>query len=465
VWLYRHLPTVAGLAARLFYRLTTAGEKAPAAGPALLVANHPGALMDPVLVAAVAGRPVRFLAKAPLFDDWRTAWAVRGAGAVPVHRRQDDPGAASRNREMFAAVETALAEGAAVALFPEGVSHDAPALAPLRTGAARIALGAAVRLGQPIPIHPVGLVFREKETFRSGALAVIGAPVAWDDLAGRGPENAEAVHELTRRIDGALRAVTLNLARWEDAELVECAEAVWAVEYDAASEPAARLTRLRATSELLARGRAANAALLPPLVRAVRRHAKMLRHLGLAPADLHVALDGRTALRWTLRRLPLLALPLLALAAAGLALWWPPYRVVGSLAQAARPSRDVHATYKFGAGLAVFTLWVVLLSVLAAATWGALAAVGVLLGLPLSGLAALAVVERWEAAWLDARRFFLLRSNPDLLRRLRHDQRELAERLDAYLRQHDPSAAPHSATAFAGRASQQKHIDPLTVDG
>ena len=46
-------------------------------GPVLLVANHPNSLFDPALVLATAGRRVRFLAKAPLFDDWRVAWIVK----------------------------------------------------------------------------------------------------------------------------------------------------------------------------------------------------------------------------------------------------------------------------------------------------------------------------------------------------------------------------------------------------
>ena len=69
----------------------------------------------------------------------------------------------------------ALASGAAVALFPEGISHSEPSLAPLKTGAARIALGAAPRAGGAFPIVPIGLVFRAKEIFRSEAHASVGA--------------------------------------------------------------------------------------------------------------------------------------------------------------------------------------------------------------------------------------------------------------------------------------------------
>ena len=59
-------------------------------------------------MVAAAGRPVRFLAKAPLFTHPRVGWLVRASGAIPVYRRVDDASLAYRNQEMFAAVFEAL---------------------------------------------------------------------------------------------------------------------------------------------------------------------------------------------------------------------------------------------------------------------------------------------------------------------------------------------------------------------
>jgi 1-acyl-sn-glycerol-3-phosphate acyltransferase len=183
----------------------------------LLVANHPNSLLDPVLVQAVAGRPVRFLAKAPLFTDAKVGWLVRGAGAIPVFRAADDPAQMGRNEDTFRAVHAALAGCAAVGIFPEGLSHLEPGLAPLRTGAARIALG----VGRVFPVVPVGLVFRAKDVFRSDALVLVGEPVPWDDLAPRGIADAEAVRDLTARIDATLprdrQSRAGRTARWPSA--------------------------------------------------------------------------------------------------------------------------------------------------------------------------------------------------------------------------------------------------------
>lgn len=74
---------LARIAGTVFYRLNCDGG-VPATGPALLIANHPNSLVDPVLLLAAARRPVRFLAKAPLFEDYRIAWLLRSVGAKSV---------------------------------------------------------------------------------------------------------------------------------------------------------------------------------------------------------------------------------------------------------------------------------------------------------------------------------------------------------------------------------------------
>lgn len=446
MWLLPLFSRVSSLALRTFYRFRTAGGRVPARGPVLLVANHPNSLLDPAAVAAVAGRPVRFLAKAPLFSDPAVGWLVKGAGAIPVHRAQDDPARMGANTDTFRAAHAALAEGDAVGIFPEGLSHSEPSLAPLKTGAARIALGAAERTGASFPVVPVGLVFPRKERFRSRALAVVGEPVAWDDLAGAGTADPEAARELTRRIDRALREVTVNVERWEDAPLVECAEEVFAAEFGMPRNPAERVERQGEAAEILARARRDDHAAWRALARDVARHQRVLRVLGLRPADLHQDPALRTALGWTLRQLAFFALGA-PLAAAGSALFYLPYRLTGVLEARAKPEHDVRATYKLLVGAGAHLAWT---GALAAAAWlllGGRWGLAALLGLPVLGLLTVAVRNRWDEAVDDARRFFLLRSRgADLLPELRLRQRELAERL----------AALQQETAMADRGAAER---------
>jgi hypothetical protein len=336
-----------------------------------------------------------------------------------------------RNVDALRAAHEALAGGSAIAIFPEGISHDLPALSPLKTGAARIALGAAAIRGSELPIVPVGIVLRAKDIFRSDALVVTGEPIAWADLAARGADDAEAVRELTSRIDGALRDVTVNLERWEDAPLIECAEAVWTTEFGASRDEAERIARLNVATALLAQIRRDPDGRYATLVHAVDRHTRSLRRLGLVPADLRTDLRNETAFWWSVRRIPLVLLPVVFIAAVGWLVWWPAYRITGAMAVAVGGDRDVRSTYKLLGGAIVYLGWLVTLVAVATAIGDGWTGAIVLAAAPAVGLAGLWIRERWRRAWADARRFFLLRRRPYLLRDLRRRQHEVAERLEA----------------------------------
>lgn len=430
MWLLPAFSAVSRTALKRFYRLTLSGEPVPEGGPVLLVANHPNSLLDPAMVAAVARRPVRFLAKAPLFGHPGIGWLVKGSGAIPVYRAQDDTGSTVQNQDTFRAVWAALGEGAAVGIFPEGTSHSGPSLVPLKTGAARIALGAALRTGGAFPILPVGLSFRDKAIFRSAALAVVGDAVAWDDLSAAGPDDRDVVRALTARIDEALREVTVNLERWEDADLVHAAEAVYAAELPVDPSPDARVERLVEATEGLARVRADGRAEWRRVAREVAGHARILEVLGITPAQLHASARVDVALGWIVRQLLFfgVAAPVAAL---GIAVYWIPYRLTGVLEQRRVKDEDVRATFKVLVGFVLHLLWTLAIAGLVGWRFGLGPALVVLLVLPLVGVVTVHVVEQWTGAAAQARRFFLRARRREEIRELRTRQRELAQRLHA----------------------------------
>lgn len=429
MWLLPLFSPIARAATRVYYRMRVDGERVPPAGPTLLVANHPNSLLDPALVVAVAGRPVRFLAKAPLFTDPLVAWLVRGSGSIPVYRRQDDATAMGQNADSFDAVFRALADGAAVGIFPEGLSHDEPALAPLRTGAARIALGAVQQGVGAFPIIPIGLVFRDKETFRSDARVVIGRPVAWDDLAHAGDQDAGAVRALTARIDDALRGVTINLERWEDAPLVEAADAIWAAEYDSAPGDAERLQRLRLGTTRLAALRRDGDTHWEHVARDVLRHARLLERLDLAPADLHGDPRDDDVARRMLRLLPLVLAS--AVTWIGAAPFWPAYRLTGLIAESMKPDQNVRSTTKLLVGIPVYAVWLLVLVLAAGLLWGSIAAVATAVALPPFALLSLLLREQWSASRRDLRRLLLKRGRRQLTTELRLRQQRLAQQIQS----------------------------------
>ncbi|HET8769414.1 MAG TPA: 1-acyl-sn-glycerol-3-phosphate acyltransferase, partial [Gemmatimonadaceae bacterium] len=299
MWLYRAMPAMSKLAVRSYYRVTVGGARIPGSGPVLVVANHNNSLVDPALVAGTAGREVRFLAKSTLFTHPVIGWLVAAVGSVPVYRAVDDPGKVSQNIDSFRDVHRVLAAGDVVGIFPEGISHAAPTLAPLKTGAARIAIGAANIVGRDFPIIAMGLVFRDRDRFRSEAHVIIGEAFRWDDLVGD-PDNRHAVRELTARIERAMRAVSLNLHDWEDEPIVRTAEAVWRAESGVAEDdPAGEIRRLRITTDALHALREGGANDWRETAAELRAHGRALHKLGLTPATLVLDVPMLEALRLT----------------------------------------------------------------------------------------------------------------------------------------------------------------------
>jgi len=211
-----------------FRRIEVVGrDNVPRDAPVIFVLNHPNALVDPVFLLCLAPRRVSFVAKATLFRMPIISYFVRALDSLPAYRRQDEGQDVSRNLETFAAARRLLARGGTIGICPEGVSHNEPRLKPLKTGAARIALG-AVSSGEAIDLQivPVGLYYTEKTTFRSSALLYFGGPlpVAPVALEPDGTPPREAVRELSDRVENALRDVILHAEQEEALSLIERAE-------------------------------------------------------------------------------------------------------------------------------------------------------------------------------------------------------------------------------------------------
>ena len=115
-------------------------EHVPARGGVILAANHISHV-DPIALADFfvfgIGRPVRFLAKASMFEgNGLVPSVMRGAKQIRVHRQTDDASLALRD-----AVE-ALRHGEAIGIYPEGTVSRDPDKWPMvaKTGVARLAL-------------------------------------------------------------------------------------------------------------------------------------------------------------------------------------------------------------------------------------------------------------------------------------------------------------------------------------
>lgn len=176
-------------------------EKLPAAGPAVVAANHPSYL-DPLLLSLQVERPIHFLAWDALFRVPLLGALMRSFGAIPVDVR---PG---RGRDAYGRAKTLVEEGRLVGVFPEGKRSRAGWLEPeLREGAARLALETGAPL---VPATIVG-AFRAWPHFRLlPTLARIRVryhdPIDPGAYQGLGEEQAVAalLAELRRRVERTL---------------------------------------------------------------------------------------------------------------------------------------------------------------------------------------------------------------------------------------------------------------------
>jgi glycerol-3-phosphate O-acyltransferase / dihydroxyacetone phosphate acyltransferase len=230
---YRLILAIFGIALKIFFRRieTVNADSVPTGSGVIFVMNHPNGLIDPALVFVALPRRISFLAKSTLFRMPVIGWILRTVGALPLYRRIDAGEDVSQNQKTFELCRELLRDGGSIALFPEGVSHNSPKLLPLKSGASRIAIGAAsTNSGEPIKvlIIPVGLYYTNKTTFRSEALLHFGeafevTPASLDE-GGQPPR--ESVRALTSEIDSALRGVTLNAENEAELHAARIAEEI-----------------------------------------------------------------------------------------------------------------------------------------------------------------------------------------------------------------------------------------------
>jgi glycerol-3-phosphate O-acyltransferase / dihydroxyacetone phosphate acyltransferase len=420
------LPLIRALARAIttvFYRVDTAGS-VPAAGPVLLLPNHPNALLDPAVIWATAKRDIRFLAKSTLFDG-TFAPILNGAGAIPVYRRLDQGVDASRNVETFAAVQKALASGDAVCLFPEGISHSTGRLVPLRTGAARMAISAE-REGTRVTVIAVGLNFDRKTTFRSRATVLYGRPFSVSNLAG----DADGVRLATERIADEMRRLLVEADPDGDAAMVARVERLYSAARGRPRSPKERVGRQQAIAQGIERLRAADPVRFEETALRLRRYDQRLRRFGLRDRHLDWDVSASAAAAFALRE-GVVALLLLPIAAIGFALFWLPYHVTGLLARRATSERDVAATAKVFVGAGVYTAWLLLIAIGVGLLLGAGAGILAAVLIPALAVAGLFAIER-ETAVADTIRawWFLRRARRQTRARLKDTRGELAALLD-----------------------------------
>jgi glycerol-3-phosphate O-acyltransferase/dihydroxyacetone phosphate acyltransferase len=431
--LYRILRGTAAIALRWYYAeiVVQGAARAPRTGPLLIVANHPNALIDALLVGTTLSRRILLTAKATLFDPPALSPLLHAVGVVPLRRAKDESHSADgqvsrhRNAEAFRSVTVALQRNAAVLIFPEGISHDDPSIAPLRSGAARMAIQAHSEGVRGIQILPIGLIYEEKERPNSNVLVRVGDPILLDSWLSA----QETASELTQAIDAQLRAVTLNFATAERAvRAVRLARILSALVTDPV--PVDQPRSLDAEADLAYRIERATGALAdasPELNEAADALSARLETLqrelhkrGIELEDVRISTHWNAGTRFVVREAPLLLVSGLAYIFGWLT-HWIPLRLARALALRSLrrdPSRDQPAMRTIIFGLVSVVAWYVLQFAILSYLVGPLDTIVWLLLIFASAHALRLGGGRLGRAMRRARTFLALRSNDALQERL-----------------------------------------------
>ncbi len=389
--------SLARVLVRIFFRSveTEHGERLPEHGPAMVVANHTNGLVDGLLLMAALRRYPRFLGKSTLFKIPPLWPFLKLAGVIPVYRAVDG-GSSERNASAFATSDRLLAHRGVVAIFPEGISHDESTLQPLRTGAARIALEAAI--GSMVPdvvIVAVGLVYDDKAIFRSRALVRIGEPSdvsPWKELYGQ--DGRAAVRQLTDAVARQLQEVSPPYASWAQAdELARIAEVVVRTP-DAGLPDDVDLAERAAVADRLAS--AARQRDLGPRFDALRvgyaTYERDLYFLGLTDAQVasrYTKGSLRGSVTWSLAKVAVAG----PFALIGVLVHVIPFQIVKQLAKRPR-NVGIRATVKLLGCFTLFVLTYAVIGVVVGTRWGAWLGLAAAVAAPLCGYMAVRLFER-----------------------------------------------------------------------
>jgi 1-acyl-sn-glycerol-3-phosphate acyltransferase len=187
--------------------------------PTLVVSNHPNTLIDVLNAAGRVSRPLFMLANAGLFRSKPAARLLSFLYSIPVERPQDVNGRPINNDGSFERCFYHLRRGDHLFVAPEGGSESERRLRPLRSGTARIALGAEASSGFTLGIRilPIGFTYQEPGRCGSALAVEVGCPVVvkdWESQYRADPR--KAYRDLTQHLETQMRSLLTDA---EDASM------------------------------------------------------------------------------------------------------------------------------------------------------------------------------------------------------------------------------------------------------
>ena len=201
-------------------------DNIPKDKPTLLLPNHRSAFMDPIVIATQLHRSTNFLVRGESFTNPLAIKVFKRLNMIPIYRKEYDPDKVGQNKDIFKYCYELMEQSGCLMIFPEGLCQTKHILAPIKTGAARIALEAEEKNNFELGIHiiPVGINYLNPHRFRGNLTIDVGEPILLTDFKDSyHKEPREAVDKLTSIIEDKLKERILIV---EDQELIENTEKI-----------------------------------------------------------------------------------------------------------------------------------------------------------------------------------------------------------------------------------------------
>jgi len=220
--LYNALKPLVKLSIQGFFRdIHFIGKENLELDGAILVSNHPSALMDPIVIAAFSKKRLSFIAGAEWFGSGIKDWIFKKQfNMIPVQRPWlVKNGEKVSNKDMFEACYKSLDEGKRIIIYPEASSLTVPWIRELKSGAARIKIGADhyMKGNKVTKIVPIGMNYANAHRFHSDLLVNVGKPIDFGEiLTDQSIDDKERSDRMTEVIRKEMKAQVLHIEYQED---------------------------------------------------------------------------------------------------------------------------------------------------------------------------------------------------------------------------------------------------------
>lgn len=168
---------------RIFFRHIHVSnvKNVPYDKPLVIAANHPGAFLDPIIIACFIRKPIYFLVRGDVFKNKFVRFIFEQFHMIPVYRKDEGFENIEKNHDTNAKVADILKQNGIVVIFCEGYSAVDRRLRTILKGTARICMQTAMSEHLDVQIVPAGITYTHKTNYRREVILDFSAPIVMHD--------------------------------------------------------------------------------------------------------------------------------------------------------------------------------------------------------------------------------------------------------------------------------------------